>query len=104
MSAGRAEVIDPDRAVVIFFALDRFVEQRTERIVADDADDERFIGRGKSRIGPVDEATEIVEEDGLERVFALRGRSDLKRRDQPRQQRHGRDDLRSFQKLHLKVP
>src|SRR5204863_8964892 len=56
---GRPEMIDSDRAVVIFFALDCFIKQRAKGIVADNADNQGFIRRGEGRIGPVDEAAKI---------------------------------------------
>lgn len=72
--SGGTEVIDSDRPVVIFLALDRFIEQRTKRVLTSDADDERFIRRGEGRIRPVNESAEIVEKAGFERVFTLRWR------------------------------
>ena len=58
--SGGTEVIDPDWTVVIFFAFDRFIEQRPERVVTSDADNEAFIRRGKRRIRPVDEAADLT--------------------------------------------
>src|SRR5450631_385847 len=97
--SGGTEVIDPDGTVVVFFAVDRFIKERTERVVPSDADNERFIRRSKRRIRPVDEAAEIVEEGGFERIFTLRGRGGLEVRGEQRHQSGGHNGRRSVQTL-----
>ena len=50
------EMNDRDRPPVIRLPRDCLVEQRPERIGADDSDDERIVRRSEGRFRPVDES------------------------------------------------
>src|SRR5438876_4995123 len=58
-----------ERSAAYHLTADSFVQVRTEWIVAQNADDERSCGVGKSAGRPVDKLSEVEQEDGLDLIL-----------------------------------
>src|SRR5215467_991630 len=98
-----AEMCDLNWPAMIFLPGDRFLEQITKRIRADNSDHQRIAGRSKSGVRPVDEAAKIVKEHGLKRILVRQGGHPRQRPRRERQEKNQKD-TRALQKFHRARP